>query len=68
MYMNFWTQLSEETLTRLLKVARQAGANDEEQRIWDALCEKHGYRCDLCRICRKWNRKGFDARSGKDTI
>lgn len=68
MYINFWTQLSVETLTRLLKVAKQAGADDETQRIWDALCEKHGYRCDLCRICKKWDKQGFDSRIRKEII
>lgn len=52
----FWNRLPTETLTDLLELARETGATDEARRIWDALCEQHGHRCDTCRICRGWKR------------
>ena len=53
---DFLTQLSAETLTELLTLARQAGAEEEARRIWDALCEVNGHRCELCRICSGWKK------------
>ena len=52
----FWNRLPTETLTDLLELARETGATDEARRIWDALCEQHGHRCDTCRMCRGWKR------------
>ena len=53
---NFWEQMPPETLTEMMQLARETGATDEARRIWDALCEQHGHRCELCRICRGWKK------------
>lgn len=53
---NFWEQMSTETLTEMMQLARETGATDEARRIWDALCEKHGHRCETCRICKGWKK------------
>lgn len=52
----FWSRLQPETLTELLALAREAGATDEARRIWDALCEKNGHRCETCRVCGGWKK------------
>ena len=53
---NFWEQMSTETLTEMMQLARETGATDEARRIWDALCEVNGHRCELCRICTGWKK------------
>lgn len=61
---NFWEGLSAETLKTFLSYARATGAEEEARHIWDALCEVHGHRCDLCRVCTRWNKTGW---TGKHT-
>jgi len=58
---NIYMRFTVEQLRDLLEDARKAGAEDVARRIWDALCEKHGHRCELCRVCAGW-KKGDYAR------